>query len=269
MMTETCKRNIGRLREIPIDFIEKTENQPRIHFSEKEMDELCQSIREVGIIQPLTVRYCGGGAYELLAGERRFRAAKMIGMSSVPCIITETDDECAAIITLVENLQRKDLDFFEEASGIALLIKKLGITQEQAAQKIGKSQSAVANKLRLLRLPAAVREKITEYGLSERHARALLSLPDEKTMLDALKAAKDKNIGAEEFEKALANWISAEKCKKKKPSVTGFCRDIRLYVNTISKTVKLMRSSGINASLEKEEGDGSVVYTITIKEAVP
>jgi len=268
-MNDIVTRNIGRLREIPIDFIEKTENQPRIHFSEKEMDELCRSIKQVGIIQPLTVRYCGGGAYELLAGERRFRAAKMIGLSSVPCIITDADDESAAIITLVENLQRKDLDFFEEASGIALLIRKLGITQEQAAQKIGKSQSAVANKLRLLRLPKTVREKITEYGLSERHARAVLSLPDEKTMLDALRAAKDRQIGADEFEKAIANWIPGEKSKKKKPSVTGFCRDIRLYVNTISKTVKLMKSSGINASLEKEEGDGSIVYTITIKEASP
>lgn len=266
-MNDIYQKSIGRLREIPIDFIEQTENQPRKHFSEREMKELCESIREVGLIQPLTVRYCGGGSYELLAGERRFRAAKSIGLSSVPCIITDADDESSVIITLVENLQRKDLDFFEEASGIELLINKLGITQEQAAQKIGKSQSAVANKLRLLRLPDNIREKITEYGLSERHARALLALPNEKAMLNAVNIAKQRRLGAEEFERLISG--AEQKENRKKPSVTGFCRDIRLYVNTISKTVKLMRSSGINASLAKEVSEGSVVYTITIKEAAP
>jgi len=267
-MKKTVNR-CTRLRDIPIEFIEPTKNQARTSFDDNDLDELCSSIKEVGLIQPLTVRYRGGGAYELIAGERRLRAAKKLEMKYIPCLITDADDEESALMTLIENIQRKDLDFFEEAVGIAFLIKNLGITQTEAAEKIGKSQSAVANKLRLLRLPSSVREYISQNNLTERHARALLTLDNEKTMLYALKYTEDKSKGVEQFEKYIQFLCSKGNRKNKKPSVRGFCRDIRLYVNTISKAVKMMQSSGINASLEHESDSEKTVYKITIRQASP
>ncbi|MGN0989787.1 MAG: ParB/RepB/Spo0J family partition protein [Eubacteriales bacterium] len=250
-----------RLLDLPVECIVASPTQPRTDFDPEALDGLCESIKNIGIIQPLTVRYRGEGTYELIAGERRLRAAKRNEMRHVPCIIADVDDTSSALITLVENLQRRDLSFFEEAKGLDDLIRLSGMTQQQAAEKTGKTQSSVANKLRLLRLPDKVRTAITEANLTERHARALLSLTDEDKMLCAVAAAKKNGWNVAEFEQ----YLAVLQCPpKKKPRRIGFCRDLRLYSNSFTRTVKMMRDSGFAAKMQTEELDDCVRYTITV-----
>ena len=163
--------------------------QPRTVFDEDSLAELAESIRSYGILHPLTVRR-RAGRYELVAGERRLRAARLAGLREVPCVLMDVNMEDAGLIALIENLQRRDLDFLEEANGIRQLIRMFGMSQEEAARRLGKSQSAVANKLRILKLPEDLLETLRERGLSERHARALLRLPDDESRRAALRGGK-------------------------------------------------------------------------------
>ena len=174
-----------RVQYIPLARLRPNPQQPRRRFDEAALRELADSIRAYGILQPLTVRRVEDG-YQLIAGERRMRAAAMAGLREVPCLVAQVDEQDAGMLALIENLQRRDLDCFEEAAAIARLISRYGLSQEQAAEKLGKSQSAVANKLRLLRLSEPVRQALRQSGLTERHARALLRLPDEEARLSAL-----------------------------------------------------------------------------------
>jgi ParB family chromosome partitioning protein len=175
----------NELKLLPVSRLEPRREQPRTVFDDEALQELSESIRSYGILNPLTVRR-RSGRYELVAGERRLRAAKLIGLREVPCMLIDVNMEDAGLIALVENLQRRDLNFLEEANGIRQLIRMFGMSQEEAARRLGKSQSAVANKLRLLKLPQDVLERLRSEGLTERHGRALLRLPDPETERAAL-----------------------------------------------------------------------------------
>ena len=168
--------------------------QPRKEFSKQALEELSQSIKEYGVLQPITVRRIGSDSYELVAGERRLRASKMVGMEYIPAIVIATHEKDSAILAMIENLQREDLHYLDEAVGYASLIQDHGFTQEELAKKIGKNQSTIANKIRLLRLPDNIKKLLIMNNLTERHARALLRLPDDELKLKALKQIIKKKI---------------------------------------------------------------------------
>ena len=253
---------IRKATEIPVDLIRTDRHQPRQSFGEQQLLELRDSIREYGILQPLILKRESNGQFLLIAGERRLRAAKNLNLQFVPCIITNVNDEDSALMTLTENLQRKDLNCFEEAEGIRQLIDLFGLTQDEASLRIGKSQSAIANKLRILRLPNNVKDYIIENGLTERHARALLAAGTEDLMMAAAVAAVKLKMTVSQLEAYIEK--NRAKTKPQKIRERGFCRDIRLYTNTINRAVKLMRESGIKSASEKTEDENSIVYKITI-----
>lgn len=246
--------------------------QPRKRFDDESLEELSGSIKSYGILNPLTVRLrCG--KYELVAGERRLRAAKLAGLEEVPCILIDVNMEDASLIALVENLQRRDLDFVEEALGISQLIRMFGMSQEEAARRIGKSQSAVANKLRLLKLPSDVLESLRQNGLTERHGRALLRLPSPVAQRAALEyivdngltvAATDAYIDALLSEPEEAERKDEEKPEKRR---TFVLKDVRVFLNTLSRSIDLMKQGGIDAGIQREETDDSLILTISIPKA--
>lgn len=246
--------------------------QPRKRFDDESLEELSGSIKSYGILNPLTVRLrCG--KYELVAGERRLRAAKLAGLEEVPCILIDVNMEDASLIALVENLQRRDLDFIEEALGISQLIRMFGMSQEEAARRIGKSQSAVANKLRLLKLPSDVLESLRQNGLTERHGRALLRLPSPVAQRAALEyivdngltvAATDAYIDALLSEPEEAERKDEEKPEKRR---TFVLKDVRVFLNTLSRSIDLMKQGGIDAGIQREETDDSLILTISIPKA--
>ena len=239
--------------------------QPRTVFDEASLAELAESIRSYGILHPLTVRR-RSGRYELVAGERRLRAAKLIGLREVPCVLMDVNMEEAGLIALIENLQRRDLDFLEEANGIRQLIRMFGMSQEEAARRLGKSQSAVANKLRLLKLPEDVLETLRSRGLSERHARALLRLPDDESRRAALQRIIDKDMtvaAAESYiETLLAQKETGEEAAEGKRSFV--MRDLRLFLNSVTRSLELMRQGGVAADMQKRETPDALILTISI-----
>lgn len=193
---------------LPIEDIKTNPFQPRKIFTKETLNELSESIREYGVLQPISVRKLPGGTYELIAGERRLRASKLADMKYIPAIIYEFDDDDSAVIALIENLQRESLSFLEEAEAYYCLVMDHGITQEQLAQKVGKSQSTIANKVRLLKLPALVQKIIHDNNLTERHARALLRLPDEQLQLKALKAICDHHYTVQRTEEFVSEILN-------------------------------------------------------------
>lgn len=258
----------GKVWQLEVSKIRPCPWQPRRSFDEEELRGLAASIRANGIIQPLTIRRSRSGGYQLIAGERRLRAAKQAGLTKVPCIEIQADDEKAAVLSLLENLQRQDLNFFEEAEAIAGLIEEWEISQEAAAARLGKSQSALANKLRLLRLEPLLRERIQRAGLTERHARALLRLPDARQREEALDQIIRRKLKVADAERLIASILSPK--EEDKRSFTPIVKDIRLFVNTISHAVDTMRSSGIHAQTKKQETDQYIEVTVRIpKTAVP
>ena len=246
------------------DELQSNPVQPRTEFDDEALSELAESIRSYGILHPLTVRR-RAGRYELVAGELRLRAAKLIGLREVPCMLLDVSMEDAGLIALVENLQRKDLDFWEEANGIRQLIRMFGMSQEEAARRLGKSQSAVANKLRLLKLPEDVLETLRSRGLSERHARALLKLPDDASRRAALRKIIDRNMtvaAAESYIDALlAEKRASEAAEGKR---TFVMRDLRLFLNSVTRSLELMKQGGVAADMEKRETEDALILTISI-----
>lgn len=241
-----------RVLDLPIDALRPNPNQPRIEFDEASLRSLSDSIRRYGILQPLTVRRTDEG-YELIAGERRLRAAKLAGLREVPCLLA-----------LIENLQRRDLHYLEEAAAIARLIATYGLSQEQAAERLGKSQSAIANKLRLLRLSPDCVRLLREHDLSERHARALLRLTDEEDRLKALQviAARGYNVAQSE-----AHIEELLKLKQKTPPPrlpTYIVKDVRIFLNTIRHSLGLMQRAGVEADMQREDTDDGILLTIRI-----
>ena len=251
-----------------IDDITPNPVQPRTVFDDAALSELAESIRSYGILHPLTVRR-RTGRYELVAGERRLRAAKLAGLREVPCVLLDVNMEDAGLIALVENLQRRDLDFLEEANGIRQLIRMFGMSQEEAARRIGKSQSAVANKLRLLKLPRDVLEKLRGYGLSERHGRALLRLtePDAQRMALEYIAANALTVAAtEEYIDAMLS-APEETPERTEPRRTLILKDVRIFLNSLNRSLDLMKQGGIDAGVKREETEDSLILTISIPKA--
>jgi ParB family chromosome partitioning protein len=238
-------------------------HQPRRQFDPGELEGLAQSIRENGILQPLTVRCQPGGCYELVAGERRLRAAQMAGLERLPCLLTEASEERSAILALVENLQRQDLGFFEEAQAIARLMGTWHLSQEQMAKTLGKAASTLSNKLRLLKLPDDVRERIVLAGLTERHARALLRLEDPARQREVLNTAIARELTVQDTEKIIDQLLHAAPPQPRKSTIR-LVRDVRLFVNTIHHAVDVMRRSGIAALTETSESGEYLIYTVRI-----
>jgi ParB family chromosome partitioning protein len=267
------RRSIRNVSYVPVEEIVPGPLQPRQHFSREGLEELRDSIAQHGVLQPLTVRQ-KGERFELIAGERRLRAARMAGLTEVPCILMDVDMESSGVIALIENIQRRDLDYVEEAEGIHQLIRLFGLSQEQTARRLGKSQSAVANKLRLLRLPRDVLERARAEGLTERHARALLRLDDPETQRRALDFIIDQRMtvaAAEEYIDRLCAPPPAAEApgspppRPEKPRKSVFLmKDVRLFLNTMDRSVDLMRSGGVDASVCREETDDAYVVTVRI-----
>lgn len=252
--------------EIPARKIRPNKTQPRQYFYEEDLRSLSQSISNNGLLQPLTVRKLKNDEYELIAGERRLRASVMAGFSKIPCIVMKCSDKDSAIFALIENLQRKDLGMFEEARGINRLIRKYGITQEQAAIQLGKKQSTVANKLRLLRLSYDEQDWITQAGLTERHARALLKIKDEDSRKEVLSHIIAENLNVKETEKYISSLLDNKKVQPLHNNTDKkiVVKDVRIFVNTISRAVDTMRMSGIDAVSKKEETEDYIEYTVKI-----
>lgn len=252
---------VNKVVQIEIEKIEPNPYQPRHNFDG--LEELAQSICQNGILQPLTVRK-ENDIYQLVAGERRLRAAKLAGLSTVPCILVEMTGRNSALMALIENIQRQDLSVFDEAEAIAKLIDYYGMTQEDAAVKLGKSQSTIANKLRLLRLSEAVRRKIFEYDLTERHARALLKLDSEESRLNAVEIMHKRKLNVSAAENLVENMLEDQKEAISLKKRSAALKDVRLFVNTINKAIEMMKAAGINADSRKIQDDDFIEYIVRI-----
>lgn len=256
------------LRRVRVSDIVRNPNQPRKYFDPEAIAQLAESIRQYGVLNPLTVRRAPGGGYELVAGERRLRAARVAGLNDVPCLVIAADSQDSSAIALVENLQRRDLDFFEEAEGFRRLIDQYGLTQEEAARKVGKTQSAVANKLRLLRLSEHNIELIRSAGLTERHARCLLRLDNEADRINATNyiIEHDLNVSrAEQYIDALLADRSAPPVGERK--VVRLIKDVRFFLNTLNRAVGVMVDAGIGATVDQQESEDCLTLTIQIPHA--
>lgn len=252
----------GRIVYLPVNRIRPNPTQPRRIFDPEGLRELAASIEQYGILQPLTVRRSGSD-YELVAGERRLRAARLVGCHEVPCIFLSVDEEQSGMVALVENLQRRDLDYIEQAEGLSRLMRLYGLSQEQAAAKLGKSQSAVANKLRLLHHSPAVLARLRENGLSERHARALLRLPTESERLSVLEIIVTRELTVAKTEAYIDAYLArqAEPPRGKRRLIV---RDVRLFLNSVNHSLELVRSAGIDARTSQEETENEIVLTIRL-----
>ena len=258
-------KNENKISDIPIIKIRPNKAQPRKVFNEEDLSALSQSITENGILQPLTVRKVSATEYELIAGERRLRASVMAGLRKVPCIVIKCSEKESAVYALLENLQRSDLGMFEEARGVSRLIRRYGLTQQEAAVKLGKTQSTIANKLRLLRLTYEEQEWIENAELSERHARALLKLGDEGARREALSKIISENLNVQQSENLINLMLnSSPKNDKKQGTSKAVIKDVRIFVNTINKAIDTMRLAGIDAQSDKTDTDNFIEYTIRI-----
>lgn len=250
---------------IPISKIKTNPYQPRKFFSENAIKELARSIREVGLLQPITLRSTASG-YELVAGERRLRACKMLGMKEISAIVVPNMRECeAALLAMIENLQREDLHFLEEAEGYQSLMRQHGLTQEELVRRLSKSQSCIANKVRLLRLPRSIKEKIISYQLTERHARALMRLPDESLQnkiadragREGLSVMATENLVEQELARI---YVSEDDTQRKVRCHLGHT----IYLNSIRHTIEKIRGCGAEIDVVREDKPDKVVLTIEI-----
>lgn len=251
----------NKVVQIDVNLIRPNPAQPRRVFNEQELVALSRSIRTSGLLQPITVRKTECG-YELVAGERRLRACKMAGLATVSCIISDCTPETSAMLAMTENLQRQDLQIFEEAEGIRRLIEEWNVTQEEAALRLGKSQSTLANKLRLLRLSEAERAKITEAGLTERHARALLRINEERLREKTLDDIIKRELNVSQTDELIEKLLTAKKKPKTKRVLV--VKDVRIFLNTINHAIEAMIQSGINAQTLKSENDEYIECIVRI-----
>ncbi|MBO5065790.1 MAG: ParB/RepB/Spo0J family partition protein [Clostridia bacterium] len=251
-----------QIQLLPHEVILPNPHQPRVRFDYNELEGLAVSIRTNGILQPINVRKSSDGSYELISGERRLRAARMVGMSKIPCIVMDVSDEQSALFAIIENVQRQNLDFFEEAVAIERLMTEHGLTQEEISKKLGKAQSTLSNKLRLLRLPETLRDKISCAGLTERHARALLVLPDNITRGRVLDIIIERHLTVAEAER-LINDVQRRKKSKNRPQMRAY-KDMRIFLNTLNHAVDAIRKAGIEADTAKSETDEYFEYVIRI-----
>ena len=249
--------------KVPIDTIFPNPYQPRKNFDDAALEDLSASIAQYGVLQPLLVSPAEDGRYMLIAGERRLRASKMAKLAEVPVIISEYTSQQIAEIALIENLQREDLHYLEEAEGYEKLMNQFHITQEAMAARVGKKQSTIANKLRLLRLSAPVRKVLMDAELSERHARALLKLPDDEKRLEVLETIVAKNFNVRQTEEYINKLLDGKSEEKRKRMV--IVNDVRIYLNSIKQVVDAVKTAGIPVAMEQTlEGD-EVIISVRIK----
>ncbi len=246
--------------DLPIHAICPNPNQPRQVFDAKELAELAGSIAQLGILQPLSVRRTGNG-WELIAGERRLRAAELAGLTTVPCLPVEADEDASTLLALVENVQRKDLDVWEEATALRALIDRCCLSQEEAARRVGKSQSAVANKLRLLKLPPDVIDALRAAHLTERHARALLKLDTPELQRTAVRHILQRQLNVAQTEEYVDKLCQKRTAPRRGPTPIFRTRDVRLFLNTIRRGLTVMQSAGVNARCGQEETDQEITLT--------
>ena len=259
LFTKAAKRQV---LDLPVSDIRPNPRQPRRDFPPEELAELALSISQVGVLQPLSVRRTSSG-WELIAGERRLRAAQLAGLTRVPCLPVEADSNASALLALVENLQRQDLTVWEEAAALRQLIDRHHLSQEEAAQRVGKSQSAVANKLRLLKLPEDVIATLRARRLTERHARALLRLDSPEEQRAALEEIVKRGLNVAQTEAYIDRLIQSRKAPRRAAPVYRI-RDVRLFLNTVKKSLAVMQSAGVDARCGKEETDREITLTIHI-----
>lgn len=266
--------NTDIIEKIPVSAIKPNPYQPRKEFSHNSLKELSQSIKSYGVLQPINVRKIGEGSYELVAGERRLRASKIAGLKEIPSIVVDFKENETAIIALMENLQREDLNFIEEANGYSNLIKDHGLTQKEIAERIGKSQSTIANKLRILNLSKDVQTQLLENGLSERHGRALLKLPTDEMRDEVTREVVENGLNVKQTEEIidtiLKELIEEEKKKENKPKKKEKKQSVKslintkIYLNTIKKAYKAIKDTGINVDYEEIDKDDVVEVIVTI-----
>lgn len=255
-----------RVRSIPLDQIMVNPAQPRTRFKEEALQQLAQSIEANGLLQPVTVRQAGPGKYQLVAGERRCRACLLLGHTHIPAIVKDCSIQESAVLALIENIQRQDLDPFDQAEGISRLIGYWGVTQEEAARKLGLAQSTLANKLRLLRLPPEVLARLRAGGFTERHARALLKLEGSPLLEQAVDLLEAEQLTVVQTEALVESLLSpAPDAPRKKPLFV--LKDVRLFLNTLKRSMELMRSAGVNAQCRREDREDSILLTISIPRA--
>ena len=253
-------RTAGQVLLIPNDQIYPNPNQPRQVFDQEELVNLAISIRMNGILQPITVRQTDKG-YELVSGERRLRASKLAGLISIPCIVVDVNNMKSAVFALIENLQRQNLNYFEEATAIERLMNEYGLSQEDAARRLGKAPSTVSNKLRLLSLPEEARKRLMENGLTERHARALLKL-DKDEVMDILDKVVDKKLNVTQTEELIEEMLDKKDIPKRQTK--RMFSDVKIFLNTINSAVDTMKKSGIGADIKREDTGESYIYRIEI-----
>lgn len=249
---------------IPIGKIRPNPYQPRKFFERSTLEELAKSISQYGVMQPVSVRYINDAVYELVSGERRLRASKIAGLETVPAIIVNVNDRDTASIALIENIQREDLNFLEEAEGYRNLMKDYGYTQEELAYVLGKSQPSVANKLRILKLDKNILNKILENGLTERHARALLKIEDKEVQEEILNKVIKYGLNVKRTEELIENALNGNSEPQPRQKIKRYIKDIRLFTNTVKKAVSLMNESGIKTEYTVKEEDKSYEINVTI-----
>lgn len=256
------------LEIIPVDYIRPNPYQPRRVFTEESLIELAHSIKQYGLLQPITVRKASHSYYEIIAGERRWRAVCKAGFTHIKAFVQPAVDEDSAMIALIENLQREDLHFFEEAEAYLSLMKEHGLTQEELARRLGKNQSTVANKMRVLKLPSTVKDLILTYRLTERHARALLRLHNEDAQLKLIKDITQRNLSVksteEIVEKMLSKLYGEAPVDLSGQHVVCVMRDYRIYLNTIKKALSRIKKSGVRVSYQAQECQDKVSISIEL-----
>ena len=257
-----------KVLEIPLSELHPFKDHPFKVKDDEAMMETADSIRQYGVLVPAIARPDPNGGYELVAGERRLRAAAMAGLREVPCLVAQVGEEDSALLALMENLQRRDLDCWEEAEALSRLIARYGLSQEEAARRLGRSQPAVANKLRLLRLPDSVRQFLQENGLTERHARALLRLGTEEQQLSAAQVFCRRRMNVAAAEAYIEDLLHRQQVTPPKGRTTYIIKDVRLFLNSVDRGLHLMRQAGVNADWGRQDTDEEILLTIRIPKRV-
>ena len=233
---------------LPVDKIRTNPYQPRKFFDRSALEELADSIREYGVLQPVSVRLINGCSYELVAGERRLRASKLAGLGTIPAIVVNISDHDSAMLAMIENLQRQNLHFIEEAEGFQNLLTDYAFTQEVLARRVGKSQSTIANKIRILQLSKEARRLVVENGLTERHARALLKLADEEAQCEIIRRVGREALTVKQTEDLVEKTLLQKKAVERKVKPITQIRDVRIMTNTVEQAVGIMQKAGLRAS---------------------
>lgn len=260
-MKQQRAKSTAEIYNIPQAMIVPNPNQPRKRFDYDELENLAQSIRENGILQPITVRKREDKKYELVSGERRLRAARLVGMVKIPSIVINIDDKNSAMFSIIENLQRQSLNFFEEAEAIEKLVGEYAMSREEVALKLGLAPSTVSNKLRILRLPEEMRFELARSGLTESHAKALLMLEDDNQRARALSIIVDRHLNVAESERMINQMINRN--NRSRNPLRGI-RDVRLFINTLNHAVDTIRRAGVEADAARSETEEYIEYVVRI-----